>query len=312
MGPLLALTGSLNSLSILCTLSILIFFVSLQQLIQNRFLSAVVCTVIITLPITQQLLGLMDAEVIVLGPLMWAYLKASCQSPRYSNNLLIGLAAAFVALSRPEQALVCRTHFALGQRIELECHRHSTDRCIDSHCHLDSLPEPPCRSGDSGTSTLGRLGFWSRQSLSIAMESTAALWDGGVVPSTQRHRHCISVLTPAHCGIISLGWTSVDQPRLFQSKFDVVCRWGCVRYCGGHQKYKRSKNHASHTRLYASKPRGRHLPSSERSVVCPLQSHSQHSGSCGAWPVGFAHLIERVKPYPLKFHWPLLFWPPPC
>lgn len=105
MGPLLTLTGSLNSLSILCTLSILIFFVSLQQLMQNRLLSAVVCTVIITMPMTQQLLGLMDARVIVLGPLMWAYLKASSQSPQYSTNLFIGLAAAFVALSRPEQLL---------------------------------------------------------------------------------------------------------------------------------------------------------------------------------------------------------------
>lgn len=105
LGPFLTFTNSLNSLSILCTLSIILFLFCTQRLIQNRIISTVACILLIAMPTTRQLLGIVDARILILGPLMWAYLGASGESERRIHTLLIGLAAALVALSRPEHLL---------------------------------------------------------------------------------------------------------------------------------------------------------------------------------------------------------------
>ncbi|MEC8277281.1 MAG: hypothetical protein VX026_06180, partial [Myxococcota bacterium] len=88
LGPFLTFTNSLNSLSILCTLSIILFLFCTQRLIQNRIISTVACILLIAMPTTRQLLGIVDARVLILGPLMWAYLGASGESERRIHSLL--------------------------------------------------------------------------------------------------------------------------------------------------------------------------------------------------------------------------------
>ena len=99
MGPLLFLTNSLHALSILCSLSLLLFFsYTIQRIFSQRHLSICILSAPLALPNTRQLMAVIDARIIVLGPLLWAYLQLISKPSKNLNYLWIGLAVSVAAL----------------------------------------------------------------------------------------------------------------------------------------------------------------------------------------------------------------------
>lgn len=105
MGPFLLFTNGLQALNILCAISLLIFFYSLQHIVNRSSLSFAILLTLILSPSTRQLLSLIDARILVLGPLMWVYQSLLCTPKSIFRNIAIGLVVSTAALSRPEHLL---------------------------------------------------------------------------------------------------------------------------------------------------------------------------------------------------------------
>lgn len=109
IGFLLPFFQSITALTILCTLSITLFFYALGQLLKSRLPIQLIGLVLMAASLTptvNNLLGLVDARILILGPTFWLYhrLQKSQNSNRYC--FFMGFLAASISLSRPEQLLL--------------------------------------------------------------------------------------------------------------------------------------------------------------------------------------------------------------
>jgi hypothetical protein len=109
IGFLLPFFQSITALTILCTLSITLFFYALGQLLKSHLPIQLVALVLIgasLAPTINNLLGLVDARILILGPTFWLYhrLQNGQLASRYC--FFMGFVAALISLSRPEQLLL--------------------------------------------------------------------------------------------------------------------------------------------------------------------------------------------------------------